>query len=150
MMDRTISNIRTLFVVVSLGLFGGMFLDFWSAGCELQPTWVRFSSGAAAVVIFLNLRNALKDEKSREKRKHLERMQLAIFSIIILPLAAGFFLFMLEDISSQSEVNENLIDLVKKSFAYLPFIINCWYICLEGIVPLWRRLKCVISTKNID
>lgn len=38
--------------------------------------------------------------------------------------------------------------IVKRPTSFM--LAACWYIFLEGGVPLLGRLKCVISTKNID
>lgn len=140
-MNKIMTNISLLFIIISLGVAGGILHDFWNSGYELQPVWVKFSGGATVLVILLNLGEVFNKEVSRAKRKHVERMQLAIFSVIIFPIVVGFCLFILEDISSQSKMNNYVRYMAMILFAYLPSVINCWYILLEGVIPLWRRHK---------
>lgn len=159
-MIKLIAFILLLIMVPAFGVTGGVILSFWNTGNELQPIWGRISGCVVVVVILFNLRNILSKPAMRATRKHRERMLMAIFSVIIFPMMAGFCLFMLEDFPLNSGVvsdgnavevvNEHVTGLAMKLFVYLPSAINCWYICLEGITPLWRKFKPVTSMNNND
>ncbi|EBV4408261.1 hypothetical protein DOW38_20270 [Salmonella enterica subsp. enterica serovar Baildon] len=146
-MNKLIAFLLLMIMAPALGVVGGMILSFWNIGNDLQPFWGRLSGAVTILVIALNLKNVFSKEVTRAKNKHRKRMLLAIFSVIVFPIIAG------TEAANADQKNNSAIgfvtELAMNMFAYLPFVINCWYICLEGVAPLWRRFKSVTSTKNI-
>lgn len=157
-MNKLIAFILLLFMAPALGVAGGVILSFWNTGNELQPVWGRLSVYMVILVFVFNLRNILTEPTTRTTRKHRERMLMAIFAIFIFPMMAGFCLIVIEDLSLNSEAdsaqqtldiaNEKIKVILITMFENLPFAINCWYIWLEGIVPLWAKLRPISSVND--
>lgn len=146
-MNKLIAFLLLMIMAPALGVVGGMILSFWNIGNDLQPFWGRLSGAVTILVIALNLKNVFSKEVTRAKNKHRKRMLLAIFSVIVFPIIAGTEAANADQ--KNNSANGFVTELAMNMFAYLPFVINCWYICLEGGAPLWRRFKSVTSTKNI-
>ncbi|EHA6261188.1 hypothetical protein JMB15_003585 [Salmonella enterica] len=157
-MNKLIAFILLLFMAPALGVAGGVIFSFWNTGNELQPVWGRLLVYMVVLVFIFNLRNKLTEPTTRATRKHRERMLMAIFGIIIYPLMAGFCLFVIEDFSfnpgtdsaqqTLDMANEKLKVILLTMLKYMPFAINCGYIWLEGIVPLWTKLRPAPSVNN--
>ncbi|EIF0060145.1 hypothetical protein LEW97_004196 [Salmonella enterica] len=147
-MNKLIASLLLMIMAPALGVVGGMILSFWNTGNDLQPLWGRLSGAVTILVIALNLKNVFSKEVTKAKNKHRKRMLLAIFSVIVFPILAGTE----AEYSDQetNSANDFVTDQAMNMFAYLPFAINCWYICLEGSAPLWRRFRSVTSIKNIE
>lgn len=96
-MNKLIVFILLLFMVLVLGVVGGVIFFFWNIGNELQLVWGRFLVYMVVLVFIFNLRNIFMELIMRVMCKYCERMLMVIFGIIIYLLMVGFCLFVIED-----------------------------------------------------
>lgn len=150
-MNKVFAWIGLPLVAMQLGIAGGLMLSFLTAGIELQPLWVKISGVVTVCVLLLNAPLILFAPKSRARQKHLERMCMAIASLFITPMFAGFCLIIIPDLQSGSNLgggyqnmvpsNDSFYNIALKIYTYIPFVINCWYVLLEGVIPAWDIFK---------
>lgn len=145
-MNNIISITGIMFMLMSLTMTGKLFLSLAEIGYELQPLWVKGSGVVAFLVMLVRL---VKIDEGIISIAFNQKMQIALCSIFIIPLYVGIVIYFLNDfdlttVSAStlfitSEITQDVDKILVFILTYLPLPLNCWYIYLDFIKPLFSK-----------